>query len=334
MSPVMAGRRTNLALAVLLAIALATGVVAFAIGTGWVRPVLVAHGLAAVAIVLMVPWKSAIVRRGLGRKRDGGTLSTLLAVLVVTALVSGVAHSVFNVDSVGPLAIMQIHVGAAAGALVLGLAHVWQRPQRIRVSDLSRRNFLRSGALAAGAVLGYLAVEATARAAGLPGATRRATGSHERGSFDPRAMPVTSWLDDTPPAPGMSLTVRTGTGVTVFSIEELATHADRITATLDCTGGWYATQDWSGVRLDRLIDTAGGSVRIISATGYERRFAMGDIGDLLLATHAAAAPLSLGHGGPLRVVAPGRRGFWWVKWVTEVVVDDRPAWWQPPFPLT
>ena len=201
MSPVMAGRRTNLALAVLLAIALATGVVAFAIGTGWVRPVLVAHGLAAVAIVLMVPWKSAIVRRGLGRKRDGGTLSTLLAVLVVTALVSGVAHSVFNVDSVGPLAIMQIHVGAAAGALVLGLAHVWQRPQRIRVSDLSRRNFLRSGALAAGAVLGYLAVEATARAAGLPGATRRATGSHERGSFDPRAMPVTSWLDDTPPRP-------------------------------------------------------------------------------------------------------------------------------------
>jgi len=50
--------------------------------------------------------------------------------------------------------------------------------------------------------------------------------------------------------------------------------------------------------------------------------------------HAAAAPLSLGHGGPLRLVAPGRRGFWWVKWVTEVVVDDRPAWWQPPFPLT
>jgi DMSO/TMAO reductase YedYZ molybdopterin-dependent catalytic subunit len=26
------------------------------------------------------------------------------------------------------------------------------------------------------------------------------------------------------------------------------------------------------------------------------------------------------HGAPLRLVAPGRRGFMWVKWVTEVRV--------------
>ncbi|MDT5134639.1 MAG: hypothetical protein QOE41_3950, partial [Mycobacterium sp.] len=34
-----------------------------------------------------------------------------------------------------------------------------------------------------------------------------------------------------------------------------------------------------------------------------------------------------------RIVAPGRRGFWWVKWVASVEVVDEPWWWQPPFPL-
>ena len=45
-------------------------------------------------------------------------------------------------------------------------------------------------------------------------------------------------------------------------------------------------------------------------------------------------PLSHGHGFPARLVAPGRRGFWWVKWVTDIEVSDRPWWWQSPFPLT
>lgn len=130
------------------------------------------------------------------------------------------------------------------------------------------------------------------------------------------------------------LRVTTPMGSTQWSLEELAAFDDRVTATLDCTGGWHATQDWTGVRLDRLIDDTGGSIRVISATGYDRRFAIGAVGGLLLATHAGEAPLSAGHGAPLRLVAPGRRGFWWVKWVSEIAVDDRPPWWQPPFPLT
>jgi len=332
----MAGRRTNLALATLLGIAAATGVVAFGIGTEWVRPILVVHGVAAVAIVLLAPWKTIIARRGLKRQRDGSPLSIFLAGLVVITLISGIAHSVFNVTSVGPLEIMQIHVGAAVGAIVAAAAHVWHRPQRLRISDLSRRNFLRTGALAATAVLGYFAVEAIAGATGVPGGKRRFTGSHEQGSGDPSAMPVTSWLNDTPPVLGPEhlLLVTSPTGTQQLTLEELAAFDDRVTATLDCTGGWYATQEWTGVRLDRLIGATGSSVRVVSATGYERRFPMADVGDLLLATNVGGKPLSVGHGAPLRLVAPGRRGFWWVKWVREIVIDDRPAWWQPPFPLT
>jgi hypothetical protein len=40
-----------------------------------------------------------------------------------------------------------------------------------------------------------------------------------------------------------------------------------------------------------------------------------------------------GHGAPVRLLAPGRRGPWWVKWVRSVDLVDRPWWLQLPFPL-
>jgi DMSO/TMAO reductase YedYZ molybdopterin-dependent catalytic subunit len=55
--------------------------------------------------------------------------------------------------------------------------------------------------------------------------------------------------------------------------------------------------------------------------------------DLLLATHVGGDPLSHGHGAPVRLVAPGKRGFEWVKWVTHVEVNRTGSWLQPPLPL-
>jgi Oxidoreductase molybdopterin binding domain len=52
------------------------------------------------------------------------------------------------------------------------------------------------------------------------------------------------------------------------------------------------------------------------------------------AGRAGGRPLAAGHGFPARLVAPGRRGFWWVKWVVSIEVDRAPWWRQPPFPLT
>ena len=86
-------------------------------------------------------------------------------------------------------------------------------------------------------------------------------------------------------------------------------------------------------RLDRLVDTGQGeSIVVRSVTGYWRRFPLAQAGQLLLATEVAGRPLSPGHGGPVRLVAPDRRGFWWVKWVESVEIDDLPPWWQPPLP--
>jgi len=70
-----------------------------------------------------------------------------------------------------------------------------------------------------------------------------------------------------------------------------------------------------------------------SQTGYARRFPIRDLDSLLLATEVEGSPLSAGHGFPARLVAPGRRGFWWVKWVDLIEVDDRPWWIQLPFPM-
>jgi hypothetical protein len=70
------------------------------------------------------------------------------------------------------------------------------RPRR---SDLSRRTFLRAGLLGSGAAGIYFATGWAVRLSGLPVAARRFTGSYERGSFDPDAMPDTIWLEDPVP---------------------------------------------------------------------------------------------------------------------------------------
>jgi len=44
----------------------------------------------------------------------------------------------------------------------------------------------------------------------------------------------------------------------------------------------------------------------------------------LLATHIDEELLSHDHGFPLRLVAPGHRGFEWVKWITSIEVLAAP----------
>jgi DMSO/TMAO reductase YedYZ molybdopterin-dependent catalytic subunit len=352
----MAGRRTNLALLCAITAAFLTGWLAFATGTGQGRWVVAAHGAAGLAIVLLTPWKSVIVRRGLTRRARGRSLSVTLSIAVVVAIVAGVGHATGVAAAAGPVTAMQVHVGAAVAAAALAVWHVRARPQRPRRSDVGRRSLLRVGLLAGAAVAAWAVVEGVGRAVGLPGARRRFTGSYERGSNDPARMPVTQWLDDrvpaaaatvgasAPAAAGWRLEVRAGGQARSWSYAELAAFDDRLRAILDCTGGWYAEQEWEGAWLDRLLppeavraasrSPAGGSIEIVAHTGYRRRFPLADRGRLLLAVRVGGRPLRAGHGFPARVVAPGRRGFWWVKWVTTVEVSSAPWWRQPPFPLT
>jgi DMSO/TMAO reductase YedYZ molybdopterin-dependent catalytic subunit len=335
----MAGRRTNIALLGLLAGAVATGLLAYGLGASWGRAAVIAHGALGIAIVLLAPWKSVIARRGLRRRRPGSWASVAFTVLVGVAILFGILHATGLTVEIGPVSAMQVHVTAAIASLPLAGWHVLARRVRMRRTDLSRRTVLRAGVLLGGAGLAYAAVEGLVRVASLPGADRRFTGSFERASFRPEGMPVTQWFNDSVPTVNPStwrLTVVTPRGERTWSHEELSAFGDRVRATIDCTGGWYAQQDWEGVWLSRLIADPGEarSVHVRSVTGYPRRFPIHDLPRLLLATRAGGRPLDAGHGFPVRIVAPGRRGFWWVKWVERIEVSAVPWWAQWPFPVS
>lgn len=340
----MAGRRTNLAILVLLLAAVATGALNFALGTGWVAWPTIAHGVVGAALLLVTGWKWRIVRRGLETRPARSTWpSVVLGVLVVAALVSGLLHATGLVLRYGPLDDMQVHVGSALLSLPLAAWHVLARGTVPERSDLTRRNLLASALLIGSAGAVYAAAEASITAAGLRGAQRRRSGSFEDGSHDPTSMPAIIWLFDPRlelAADAWSLEVVDRAGMRRWTLRDLRTATarapDRVTATLDCTSGWYAQQDWHGVLLARLLGDVPADARsvvVTSQTGYARRFPRRDLDHLLLATGYEGRALAPRHGFPARLVAPGRRGFWWVKWVTRIVLDDRPWWAQPPYPL-
>lgn len=333
-----AGRRTNVALLTLMLGAFATGALAFGTGTASdAELVTVAHGAFGLGLLLLVPWKSVIVRRSLrrGRGRSGHGAGMTLGLLLVVAVAAGVVHAVGGYHPVFGVTALAVHVGAAVVALPLLVAHAWGRRQRPRRGDLSRRTVLRAGALGVGSLAAYGTVEAIASVLGLPGRNRRGTGSYEVGSGTPDRMPVTQWFTDTVPTVDRESWLLT-VGSTAVPYAELSAGHDTVRAVLDCTGGWYAEQEWQGVRMDRLIGTMPSGTRsidVVSVTGYRRRLPLSDLDRLLLATRAAGEPLSDGHGGPVRLVAPDRRGFWWVKWVQRIELTSEPWWLQPPFPL-
>jgi len=335
----MSWRRTNVALFVALALAFATGVGAVATGSARGRWIVIGHGVAAVLVVLLIPWKTRVVRGGLRRARPTRWLSLLLAALAVTAVTFGFGYATGLVRSVGPVTGIWVHVAAALSLVPLLLWHVLARRARPRRGDLSRRTLLRAGVLTAVAAAVYATVDGTVRLAGLPGARRRFTGSFEEGSFRPDAMPVTIWLDDDVPfvdAEQWRLSIVDGAGAYQLSSDQLSTSRATLRATLDCTSGWYAHQDWTGVPVATLLRdrTGARSLYVHSVTGYGIRFPVEEVDRLFLATGAGGAPLSPGHGYPARLVAPDRRGFWWVKWVDRIELQPVPPWWQPPFPVT
>ncbi len=251
--------------------------------------------------------------------------------LVVATLLSGVGWSSGLELSAAGYNLLGWHFALGLVLTIAVAVHALLRAKPLRCRDLvGRRQFLRGGALAAGSYLVWELQRPLSGWFGLRGARRRFTGSYEAGSFGGNAFPSTSWVADSPrPLPDDSYRLELGGLVARplrLPLAELQAH-DTLVATLDCTGGFYSRQRWSGVRLARLLDRAGplpaaSHVRLISHTGYRWSFELRDARRLLLATGVGGEALSHEHGAPVRLVAPGRRGFEWVKWVVRVELHD------------
>jgi DMSO/TMAO reductase YedYZ molybdopterin-dependent catalytic subunit len=323
-------RGTDWSLALLVALGLATGLSTWFAGSRQSAWVFAAHAALGTALALVVAWKlrrvwARVVTPARWDGRTGAGLGALL--LVVAALGSGWAWSSGANVAAGGMSLLVWHgvLGLGLGGLVLG--HALARARPLRTADLrSRRQFVAAAGVGAAAVAAWALQRPAERALGLAGARRRFTGSYAaRGDF-----PVTSWVADAPRSLDRA-TYRLAVHGEVHRPLALSAvqldRGDELVATLDCTGGFAATQRWRGVRLGALLDEAGvtgAHVRIVSHTGYRWSFALADARGLLLATHAGDEPLSHGHGAPVRLVVPGHRGFQWVKWVTRVEVHADP----------
>jgi DMSO/TMAO reductase YedYZ molybdopterin-dependent catalytic subunit len=222
---------------------------------------------------------------------------------------------------------MYLHVSGGLALIVFMLAHMALRFKPLRLPDLQgRRTALRILTVFASGGALWLGNQGAIQGGDTPGSRRRFTGSRDAGV----AFPVTMWMLDNPaPVNREYWRLRVSGAITqevVFTYSEIVALAtEQIEVTLDCTSGWYTTQRWQGVSVARLleqIELAPDAIAVSfkSVTGYRWSLPLPEARAALLATHVGDESLPHGHGAPLRLVAPGQRGFQWVKWVTEVKV--------------
>jgi DMSO/TMAO reductase YedYZ molybdopterin-dependent catalytic subunit len=297
----------------------------------------VLHGVTGLALVLLLVWKLRRVwKRVADRRRWDWATSAAVAALgfVLLAIGTGVIWTTVQWPLGYPNG-MNWHVIFGLSLAVFVVLHMVMRYKPLRRADIVGRRAALSGlaVVATGAAL-WAVQNGAARAAGLPGAQRRFTGSKSAGEAPGLTFPVTMWMFDNPApyaADAWRLAVTGNVAHTLtFSAAELAQlPTQEVSATLDCTGGWYTEQVWRGIPVSLLLDQAGMSaaahaISFVSATGYRWSVPPAEVQNLLLATHVGGVPLDHGHGAPLRLVAPGRRGFQWVKWVNEIRVLNAP----------
>lgn len=337
----MAARVTDWGLAALLGALVASGLLTLFAGSSHDAWVFATHDALGVAITLLLIVKLRRVSSRLTKaaRWDRRTIAGALGLALATgALASGFLWSAGAAPALVGYSLLAWHdtLGAVlVGAIAL---HMLLRAKPLRGRDLAhRRQFLTAAGIAAGSFVAWHIQRPLEAQLRLRGADRRFTGSYEADSFAGNAFPTTSWVADHPraidPQSYRLRVVGLARHPLALALADLP-GSDELIATLDCTGGFYSTQRWRGVRLANILDLAGAEdrarhVSIASVTGYRWSFAIGDARQLLLATQIADEPLSHEHGAPVRLVVPGARGFQWVKWVERIELLEQPDYAAP-----
>lgn len=306
----------------------------------WI-PVFWFHRTVGLSLIVLLGFKLARVRYRLTDSQQwqpSTALSVLTALTAFATIGTGVMWVFGFVPEIPYFHFLSVHVGLGLLLVVLMAVHQSTRfrPPR-RVDFERRRTTMQYSALLVAGALTYRGQQALNSAFETPGDDRRLTGSDRQDGSGNASFPATSWVADSPDPvdiDGYELIVDGAVDSPLaLSYEQL--DPDRsATVLLDCTSGWYTEQQWEGVAVGDLLslvepDTEATHVRFVSVTGYRWSLPIEEARDALLATHVGGERLSHGHGRPIRLVAPGRRGFQWVKWVEQVEIRTRgdPAQW-------
>ncbi len=325
----------SIALATLLAFILGLLSLISGLPQEWV--IFALHGIAGLWLLLLLWGKLRRVWPRLVHPRywDRSTIFGFLALLFVSlALGSGIWWVGGGEWYIADFNLLNWHIILGFILTAAITFHMFARFKWLRKRDImGRRRVLHFSTLLIGGGLLWPTQQLAERTLKSSGADRRFTGSRESGSYAGNAFPTSSWVADQPrPLDRETWQLVVGGAVSkprTISYNELASVGDELEATLDCTGGFYSTQHWKGIRIDRLLDDSGVKknaqyVSFVSVTGYRWSLPIAEARIALLATHVGEETLSYEHGFPLRLVAPGRRGFEWVKWIVGVDVLTGP----------
>ncbi|MCU4717440.1 molybdopterin-dependent oxidoreductase [Halapricum hydrolyticum] len=329
-SPILEPRVVDTGILVAVVALLATGVASMFAATPATAWVYVLHGTTGVLFLALVVLKLWRVRHRVRVRPSGVWTSLLLAALSVAALATGFGW-VFGLElDVGFWGLLNVHIAFGLLVAPVVLFHLRRRfAVASRETLTQRRTVLRSGGLLVGGAVAWRAQQSLNRLLDTAGADRRFTGSRPAEGDSGNDFPVTMWMADDPdPIDTDSWTLSVG-GLTERSLSVGADELDPDSeqrALLDCTSGWYAERDWQGLSVGDLLDAVephedAAWVQFRSVTGYRWTLPIDEARDALLATHVDGQRLSHGHGYPLRLVAPDRRGYQWVKWVESVEVS-------------
>lgn len=318
-----------------------TGVVSFlGVTSAWI-PVFWIHRTVGLVLTVLLGFKIARVCHRLtntSQWQPTTALSALTALVAFGAVGTGIVWVLGYNPDLPYIQFLSVHVALGLTLLVLMVLHQGTRfrPPR-RVDFDRRRTSLQYSALLVGGALTYRGQEAVNDLLDTAGSERRLTGSYHQEGTGNDSFPVTSWVADDPDYIDIDEWTLSVTGAVERPLELEYDDVSPETSEqvlLDCTSGWYTVQDWAGVSVGAILDEAVATddaayVRFVSVTGYRWSLPIDEARDALLATHVGGDSLSHGHGRPLRLVAPSRRGFQWVKWVHRVEIRRRgdPAQW-------
>ncbi|MBP2029719.1 DMSO/TMAO reductase YedYZ molybdopterin-dependent catalytic subunit [Methanohalophilus levihalophilus] len=106
---------------------------------------------------------------------------------------------------------------------------------------------------------------------------------------------------------------------------------------LDCVEGWGFAAKWTGVKMETLLDDAGlqeGATTVIfySEDGYSTALELDYLLDKNIIVAYKINDVTLPHdrGFPLQLVAEGKYGYKWAKWIVKIEVtnEDYQGYWE------